>query len=96
MFKLSLSIMFFLMGIKVKHIKHSIYDMIPEYKNSQKNNSYGVAVSNHSSFLDVFYLFMRNFAFLAKAAIEKVPIIGSIAINRQCVFVDRDSAKQKS
>ena len=77
----------------IKHIKHSIYDFIGDYEPCQSLDIAPVVCINHVSFLDIFYLFRRNFSFLAKRAVGKSPIFGPFAIARQCIFVDRSSKK---
>jgi 1-acyl-sn-glycerol-3-phosphate acyltransferase len=96
MFKFVGNIMFRLIGFNIKHVKHSMYDFYPAYKNTQADVLPGVVVCNHSSFLDVFALFMKKISFLSKAGVGKAPLFGGLAIDRQCTFVDRDSAKDKN
>jgi 1-acyl-sn-glycerol-3-phosphate acyltransferase len=95
-FKIMGWLRFAILGIRIKHVKHSIYDFFPDYKTTQEGVSSGVVISNHSSFLDVFVLFQKRIAFLSKASIAKAPIFGGLAIDRQSVFVNRDDAKNKN
>jgi 1-acyl-sn-glycerol-3-phosphate acyltransferase len=96
MFSFIGALRFLLLGIRVKHVKHSIYDFFPNYQNSKPGIGTGVVICNHSSFLDVFVLFKRKIAFLSKAGIAKAPIFGQIAVERQCIFVNRDDSKNKT
>jgi len=94
-FRIAGNVMFAAIGFRLKHFRHSIYSFEPNYKNSQKNRLPGVVVCNHTSFLDIFILFMKKMSFLSKEAVGKAPIFGTFAIDRQCTFVNRDESKDK-
>lgn len=94
-FKFLGRVLLYCFGIKVKYVKHDIQDFIPGYKSSQEGVLPGVVVSNHSSFLDVFALYMQDISFLSKEGVVKVPVFGDLAITRMCTFVNRDDAKDK-
>ena len=94
-FRIVGNVMFLAIGFRLKHVRHSIYSLEPNYKNSQKNSLPGVVVSNHVSFLDIFILFMKQMSFLSKEGVGRVPIFGTFAVDRQCTFVNRDESKDK-
>mmetsp|Transcript_18967 Transcript_18967/g.76127 ORF Transcript_18967/g.76127 Transcript_18967/m.76127 type:complete len:273 (+) Transcript_18967:343-1161(+) len=56
-----------------------------------------VIVSNHVSFMDISYHVWRNApAFIAKAEVSRIPIIGPLARAFQTIFVDRESGTTQS
>jgi 1-acyl-sn-glycerol-3-phosphate acyltransferase len=87
--------MFWVLGFRIRRFKHSIHSFEANYKNSQEGKLPGVVVSNHVSFLDVFLLFQEAMAFLSKEAVAKAPFFGTFAVDRQCIFVNRDETKDK-
>ena len=63
----------------------------PKLKISKSKKSI-VTVSNHVSFIDVFYYMMdkkHNFCYIAKEEFKKYPFIGFVSQVVQCVFIDR-------
>ena len=89
-----LPIFFFLFGFGyIKKKTFSIYDFLPDYKPTQDTTNAPVIVSNHSSFLDVFYYWMENTAFLAKANVSDLPLLGRQCMARQSIFIDKHNKK---
>ena len=71
--------------------KVRINDYIASYKPKQDTKVAPVVVSNHSSWMDMFYFMNKNVSFLAKDSVATTPYIGMFAIARQCIFVDRSN-----
>jgi len=85
-----------ILGFKITHNIHSIYDFISDYEPTQNLENPPVVTINHVSFLDVFYLYTRKFSFLAKTSVGKSSFFGAFAVARQCIFVNRSSNKDKN
>lgn len=76
-FRAILPVFFLVFGFgKVEKKYFSIYDFLPEYEPIQDTSVAPIIVSNHAGFLDVFYYWMENTAFLAKAHVSDLPILG--------------------
>jgi 1-acyl-sn-glycerol-3-phosphate acyltransferase len=60
----------------VKKRKFSILDFLSDYEPLQDTTIAPIIVSNHTSFLDVFYYWMENTSFLAKASVSDIPLLG--------------------
>ena len=53
-------------------------------------------VSNHASFVDIFYFLSRqSYGFIAKSGVKNIPFVGPIAEAIQCLFVDRLNKNSK-
>lgn len=51
-----------------------------------------ICVSNHVSFVDIFYFMAHHrFGFLAKAGIKSTPCVGLLAQALQCLFIERQN-----
>lgn len=97
MFRAILPIFFFLFGFGFPKKKmHSIYDFLADYKPTQDTTIAPIIVSNHASFLDVFYYWMENTAFLAKANVSDLPLMGRQCMARQSIFIDSHDKKAHS
>ena len=56
----------------------------------------GSIITNHSSLLDISLGALRQLpCFVAKAGVRDIPILGWIAVSGKCLFVDRQSGKDK-
>ena len=59
-------------------------------------NHHGFIFPNHTTFLDILVAFeITPVRFLAMAAVDKMPFIGSIARSIGCVFVDRKNKESR-
>jgi 1-acyl-sn-glycerol-3-phosphate acyltransferase len=80
MYKTVMPVFFFVLGFgNPKKKLYSIYDFLADYSPTQDTTTAPIIVSNHSSFLDVFYYWMDNTSFFAKSFVSKLPLMG-----RQC------------
>ncbi|XP_039055540.1 lysophospholipid acyltransferase LPEAT1-like isoform X1 [Hibiscus syriacus] len=61
-------------------------------KQSEQQERPGAVVSNHLSYLDIFYHMSSSFpSFVAKRSVSKLPLIGLIGKCLGCVYVQRES-----
>ncbi|KAE8656037.1 Lysophospholipid acyltransferase LPEAT1 [Hibiscus syriacus] len=61
-------------------------------KQSEEQERPGAIVSNHLSYLDIFYHMSSSFpSFVAKRSVSKLPLIGLIGKCLGCVYVQRES-----
>jgi len=92
-------IIFFCWGFYwIEKKSHRITDLDPTYpKDKPALKVAPMIVSNHISFLDIFYYLTSRHCpgFLSKASIAKVPFVGTIARARQGIFVNRTDRKEK-
>ena len=94
------TIFFYVSGILVIEPKPEVEALYKEYFGPdytiEYDKNYSSMICNHISFIDTL-MGMRKFAcgYLAKASVKNTPIVGSIAISLQTVFVDRGDAKDR-
>lgn len=86
------------LGITTLHRrKIKISDVIANYQPvRQTKGPAPIVVSNHTSWLDCFFYLMLNVSFLAKAPIAAIPFVGTFAVARQCIFLDRSSLENRN
>jgi len=82
----------------ISHKKARISDFLPDYKGSNNNKKAPIIVSNHYSWLDIYYFISSRFcpSFLSKKEVVDYPLIGRIAVGLQSVFVNRDNRDDKN
>eukprot|EP00331_Platyophrya_macrostoma_P032511 CAMPEP_0176458272 /NCGR_PEP_ID=MMETSP0127-20121128/32489_1 /TAXON_ID=938130 /ORGANISM="Platyophrya macrostoma, Strain WH" /LENGTH=257 /DNA_ID=CAMNT_0017848799 /DNA_START=25 /DNA_END=794 /DNA_ORIENTATION=+ len=95
-------LMLYLFGIyRIERKYHKITDYDPtypkEFLDRKPPTTVPIAVSNHISFLDIFYFMIcRHYpCFLAMKEVASWPIVGWIATVRQAVFVNREDRTAK-
>lgn len=82
---------------KLNHKKLRINDVFANYKPTEAANGPApIVVCNHTSWLDMFFFLMFNVSFLSKSAISTIPFIGTFAVARQCVFLDRECSENRN
>lgn len=89
-------ILFFFGIIRVKNVHLKITDYFTDYAPVQDVRVAPLVVSNHVSFLDMFFYLQKNVSFLSKMDVAKVPILGLHSITRQCIFLNRGSEKERN
>lgn len=81
----------------IHHRKLRITDVLASYKPVRDVRGQApIVVSNHTSWMDMFFYLMFNVSFLSKAAVAKTPYVGMYAVARQCLFLDRESEEDRS
>lgn len=97
-FKIFLRPLLWCLGITwINYKSLRITDVIGNYKPTRDvSGTAPIVVSNHTSWLDMFFYLMFNVSFLSKSAVAKIPYIGMYAVARQCLFLDRGSEEDRS
>lgn len=94
-----LKLFFWGLGFPKKKIV-SIYDFLGDYEPVQefdeRKEQAPIILSNHSSFMDVWYYWMENTSFVSKASNCDYPIIGVLPIAKQSVFLETHCQKGRS
>lgn len=91
-----LRLLLFALGFnRVTHHKYSIKDFIADYKPIQDTTHAAIAVSNHSSWLDMFVFLAKPVSFLSKDSVAHAFFIGMFAIARQSIFLNRESSEDR-
>jgi len=76
--------------LRIKDVFADYVDYHPEVKQAP------IVVSNHTSWLDMFFYLSKNVSFLSKDTVARVPMVGMHAIARQCIFLDRTSTDDRN
>lgn len=64
---------------------------------TEREQAARIIVSNHISYLDIFYHLARDAAaFVSKIGVKSTPFIGPISVARQCIFIDRENGSTRS
>lgn len=79
----------------IRRRKIRISDVFADYKPTNKTSLAPIVVSNHVSFLDMFYYLAKNVSFLSKDTIAHAPYVGMYAVARQSLFLDRKSQEDR-
>jgi lysophosphatidylcholine acyltransferase/lyso-PAF acetyltransferase len=82
----------------ISHKKARIADYLPEYRTSNREIRPPFVISNHYSWLDIYYFISSRFcpSFLSKKEVANYPLIGRIAVGLQSVFVAREMRDEKN
>lgn len=76
--------------------KVKISDFIADYKpKSDPSEKAPINISNHSSWMDMFFYLMEDVSFLSKDEVSRMPFVSMFAIARQCLFLDRSSTEDR-
>jgi 1-acyl-sn-glycerol-3-phosphate acyltransferase len=97
-FKIFLRPILWSFGItRINYPKLRINDVIGSYKPTRDvSGTAPLVVSNHISWLDMFFYLMVNVSFLSKSEMAKVPFVGTFATARQCLYITRESESDRS
>lgn len=97
-FKLFMRPLLWTLGLTtIEHRYLRISDVIASYKPvRQLKGPAPIVVSNHASWLDMFFYLSLDVSFLSKAAVASTPYVGMYAVARQCIFLDRESEADRS
>lgn len=97
MFKRFIKVLLMFLGFgTVIRTKHSIFDFIPDYEPQQDLSKAPITISNHVSYLDMFYYLSHDVSLLSKRSVGKSFFIGMFAVAKQCLFVDRSSEAERN
>lgn len=86
-------------GIRIKHYLRTLdadkYPKLKKIPESQAKSA--IVVSNHVTWADIFYYMYSPFqaCFISKAEVKNYPAIGFFAKTIQCIFINRDEAKDR-
>lgn len=95
-FKVFMRPLLFIIGLTWIRRKYlHINDVIAYYRPPRNIKNAPIVVSNHTSYLDMFYFMSTNVSFLAKAEVAKTFFIGMFAIARQSIFIERESEENR-
>lgn len=88
--------MLFMIGIKVKKVKHSIHDFVADYKPKQDLSVAPIAIANHvCPHVDPFYSVSEPFSFVARELVSKAFYIGMFCTARQSLYVSRSTKQDR-
>lgn len=98
--RVTVRICLFALGFyRIDHVTKDIATIDPTYKPDAKKERQPapIVVCNHVSWTDIFVssLFPEGPSFLAKAAVKKYPLFGTIATAIQTLYVERESKAQR-
>ena len=94
-FTLLVNTMLFCFGITTQKRKLRIRDLLPGYTSKKAFNNPAIVISNHVSFLEIFYFMGLGMSFLSKKSVSKIPLMGPVCTTIQSIYVDRDSEEAR-
>ena len=92
----------FTLGIKSVHVERQkcekLYkEIFGDDYNFTYDEGYSTIISNHTGWVDII-VYLHRFApgFIAKNDVKNIPLVGKVAEQIECLFVDRDDANNRN
>jgi 1-acyl-sn-glycerol-3-phosphate acyltransferase len=92
-------VIFFIWGFySIPTVEFDIRDFWADYKPVQDCSLGPLIISNHTSYLDMWFLLLirENASFLSKSSVAKIPVVGFFGKMHQTMFLNRADRKQKA